>query len=268
MFTVCALFYGDYPELAQRLLASLGQPWWPSDTQFRLGINNVSKTTSDIVWRWARSATRAGRCTVFLGSEPYHKYPTMRQMFHDRSLRTQNVMWFDDDSWIDSEAPMDLFEQLEDKLKTHDVVGAPYKIGLQGNQRAWIEQQPWYNGKPPQRSVSFITGGFVALKTDIITKHDWPPANFDHNGGDVMLGQLCYQHGYRMGRFVNGLHINAAAGGGCSSAQRRGFSQKPIGVDCAPMAVDPGAGDSTSAQVVYDVKANRLFDILDGKDAT
>jgi hypothetical protein len=245
MFTVCALFYGDHPDLAQRLLGeSLSRPEWPSDLWFRLGINNVSTATEEIVWGFHAMNQR---CTVFKGVDPYWKYPLMRRMLHDSTIKTPSVIWFDDDSWIDDDAPRDLFQQIAEKLKTHHVLGAPYYKYLEGGQADWIKAQPWYNGKPVHNKVDFITGGFLALRTELLMKHDWPPANFEHNGGDVMLGELCYQHGYRIGSFRRGLHINAKPGGKCSSSPRRGFSQQPIGVDYVPPATAS------------------FFDVLDGK---
>ena len=46
-----------------------------------------------------------------------------------------------------------------------------------------------------------------------------------------MLGELCYQQGLRLNHFRGGVRINANAAGQESKAQRRGFDQKPIGVE-------------------------------------
>ena len=231
-FTVCALFFGPHADLAERLLTSLSGLVVPANTQFRLGLNRVSTETAlEVVAFKNRTTSRGASVLTYQGKPPYWKYPLMRRMFHESPITTPYVMWFDDDSWIDPAAPPDLFVRIAHTMQTHDIIGAPYVMTLRGGQRAWVEDQPWYTGQHIQHTVSFITGGWFTIKTEILMKHDWPPACFEHNGGDVMLGAMCQQQRYKMGRFTHGLHINARPGGTCSSAPRRGASQDPIGFD-------------------------------------
>lgn len=251
-FTVCCLFFGEYHELAERLLRSLSRPW--VGLEFRFGLNRVGERTSQAVQRFIETSTAP--CSVYHGREPYWKYPLMRQMF--QGLNTPYTMWFDDDSWIDDYAPDDIFSRIQEKLQDHDIVGAPYYKFLIGGQQAFVKAQPWYNHRPVDRKVVFITGGWFAIKTEILQKHDWPPANFEHNGGDVMLGALCKQYGYKLGKFTEGLHINAKPDGGCSSSPRRGFSQQPIGIDFVE-------SDAPPQRVEEAAPARTFFDILDGK---
>ena len=46
-----------------------------------------------------------------------------------------------------------------------------------------------------------------------------------------MLGEMCFQQGLRLNHFRDGVKINADASGRESKAPRRGFDQKPIGVE-------------------------------------
>jgi len=262
-FTICCLFYGDYPHLAERLLQSLGRMDLSARGNVRVGLNNVGMTTRRLVHERVEDLNITD---IYNGAPPYHKYPLMRRMFHEDGLGNQRtpiatsyVMWFDDDSCLagfNRAVARDMwFEHVDVKMQTHDLIGAPFYMHLRGKQHQFIEDQPWYNGKPVKyrQKMSFITGGWWTIRTGILHKHDWPPPNFEHNGGDVMLGALCDQHGYKLGRFTTDLFINANNTGKCSSAKRRGFSQTSIGVDYVRKPKEPEP---------------TLFDVLDGKHGT
>jgi hypothetical protein len=76
----------------------------------------------------------------------------------------------------------------------------------------------------------FITGGWWTIRTDIIRKWHWPTLDIKHNGGDMMLGELCRQQNYKMKNFDHGVGINAKMGSErASSAPRRGRSTKLVG---------------------------------------
>lgn len=278
-FTICCLLYGNHSDLAERLLESLNREVWFPHIDIRVGMNNVSGGTRAFVHDYAN---RMPITDVFVGNSPYYKYPLMRRMFRDHAEATLDggcspsginrwthpaimspyTMWFDDDSWVlpaaltssNSLGEPSWLNLVKQKLQTHEMIGAPYYKHLRGMQHRFIEDQPWYNGQPVkyQQKVSFITGGWFAIHTRILMQHDWPPANFKHNGGDVMLGEMCRQHGYKLGRFTRGLAINADASGDCSSAKRRGSSQAPIGVGYVRPKPKP---------------VPTLFDVLDGKHA-
>jgi len=277
-FTICCLFYGNHPDLAERLLKSLDRAAWFPHIDIRVGMNNVSDGTRQLVHD---AANRMPITDVYVGNSPYYKYPLMRRMFFDHADATLNdpfdncssrwahpmimspyTMWFDDDSWVlptaltcsNSLGESSWLKRVAQKLQTHEMIGAPYFKHLRGMQHQFIEDQPWYNGQPVKhrQKISFITGGWWTIHTRILMQHDWPPDNFEHNGGDVLLGELCRQHNYRLGKFTTGLAINADASEKCSSAKRRGFSQPPIGVDYVRPKPRP---------------VPTLFDVLDGKHA-
>lgn len=254
-FTVCALLYGDYPRLAERLLSSLSRVDL-LDVRYRIGLNNVSERTNKLVDKFIQDRYALGnsyRVWVYHGVDPYYKYPLMRRMFNEPSIDSDYVMWFDDDSFVKDVTPHTLWLDVERKMKEFDMIGAKYYKHTKGNQRQFIEDQPWYNGKPVRRKIDFITGGWWTIKTDILVRHNWPPENFEHNGGDMMLGELCRQHDYKMGSFQHHLGINTKDGVKCSNMPRRGFSQRAIG----ELYMRPEAPPAS------------FFDILDGKvDAT
>ena len=124
------------------------------------------------------------------------------------------------------------------------MVGAIYRMPVQGEQAAWIYRQPWYNGKllPPGYKFTFATGSFWGIRTRILQQWDWPVPALTHNGGDTMLGELCRQQDYRLKPFKQGVWVNADQDGRESKAPRRGASHPPLGYTAdAPM--DPGWHD-------------------------
>ena len=255
-FTVCVLLYGDYPDLVERVLGGLSRPAWRDTFQCRVGFNNLSERSYVIASDHIRRAFPA--TMSYTGKTPFYKYPLMRRMLHESTVTTPYTLWFDDDSWVMSNAPDDWFEQIETCMETKKlhVAGAPYFVHLRGNQHMWIEDQPWYTGKEvsPRQSMDFITGGWLALRTELLYRFDWPVPDISHNGGDVMLGALCKQQGLRIGKFTNNLGINANDTGKCSTAKRRGAAITPVGVDYA-----------RKEKIIAVVEPNEWLRLFDGR---
>lgn len=235
LFTICCLFYGDYPELMERLFRSLYKPVWFPYFELRCGHNNLSRRSAQLFQQWADKFYDDGPMTMCVkGETPYYKDPMIRRLIHTTpNVNTPNIMWFDDDSYVKPGAPDDWLQQVAKALYCPDMVGAPYEMRLQGNQHLWIKDQPWYTGEPVKKNdtVRFITGGWWACKSEVLLKHDWPPKEFHHNGSDVLLGALCKQQHYQMNKFTDFVGINCDHTGECSSAPRRGASLPPFGVD-------------------------------------
>ena len=256
-FTVCVLLYGDHVELAKRVLGSLIS--FSGACEFRLGFNNVSKETASFVDLWQRE--HAISATIFEGKDPYYKYPLMREMFHGgaQPINTPYIMWFDDDSYIRVEAPKTWFSELKEYFtgdtqadmlgKVYKGVSSPHGRGLQDTQPLWVESQAWYTGKPVPRGHQprFCTGGWWAVRTEIIKKWNWPPPGEYHNCGDFLFGELMTQQDYKIKNFDKHVAINADAFGTESKAPRRGTKFIPLGVGYTPVS-----------------KTNNWMDVLDG----
>ena len=235
-FTVCVLLYGNHTDLARRCLDSIITRLPPEQYQLRVGLNEVCPATRIYVHGLALTGRLDMR--IYESSDNIHKYPLMRRMLHDPAapLRTPYVIWFDDDSYLigDYRNWLDL---VRDQMARAVMIGGKYTMQLAGNQYLWIRDQPWYTGRPvinPADKIPFITGGWWTLRTEVLTKHDWPSTELDHRGGDVMLGALCRQQGYAMASFREGVAINADAQGHESKAPRRGFDSRPVGFDHDP----------------------------------
>lgn len=235
-FTVCVLLYGDYPELAARclnprLLALLDH------IELRVAMNDCGKSTT----RYVESLVEAGKIHRLYHSDTNRfKYPVLREMVHgDMPVTTPYLMWFDDDSYLDNNGqPPELWlQQVARQMETADMIGSKYTRDLQGNMHQWIAAQPWYTGKPeikPKQSVTFLTGGWWVIRTEILRKYDWPTPELQHCGGDALLGVLFSQQGLRMTRFNSGVCINADANGVESKAKRRGHDEPMLGTKYQP----------------------------------
>jgi hypothetical protein len=199
MFTVCVLLYGNYPELAKRVLESI------SGTRFvleiRVGLNEVSNDTASFVRNWAATKSKRTKVSLYqpVNNENVGKYPLMRQMF--KNLKTKEVMWFDDDSYL-LNVDDAWWRQVKDATRLYDIYGCVHRIRQRGKQYAAIPHQPWYTGKPVTSNhlYKFVTGGWWVGNAFFLTRWDYPFPELHHNGGDSILGELARQQNARLGR--------------------------------------------------------------------
>jgi hypothetical protein len=142
-------------------------------------------------------------------------------------------MWFDDDSYITDENSETWLALVKREMETADLIGSIYRISMKGNQAHWIRSQPWYSGVPVPdgHRVSYCTGGWWTIRSEVVRRFHWPIPELLHRGGDVMLGELCRQQGLRMSHFREGIAINADENGKESKSLRRGYDSQPIGWD-------------------------------------
>lgn len=236
-FTICVLLYGDYPELAERCLTSIKRNI-PNTVPLRIGMNTTGDRTNEFVHQFA--IDRQQNCDTYTNNVNPHKYPTMRYMLHGEGglVTTPYTMWFDDDSFISytEREGVTWLDTVSKAMEDADMIGSVYTIGWQGQQREFVKAQPWYNGKDPSArpKIRFATGGWWTIRTPLLYELDYPWPVLDHRGGDVMLGEACYQRGLRLNHFNSGVRINADEHGRESKSPRRGFNQQPIGFDFTP----------------------------------
>jgi hypothetical protein len=235
-FTVCVLLYGDYPDLARRCLSGISILARSGLISLRIGMNSVSNATEDVV-----AAMGLRECVFAQSRENIKKYPMMRRLFsapeatdpYDVCLTSEFVMWFDDDSYITATSPCTWLGRIRQAMTTVDMLGSIHTISLKGGQAEWIKTQPWYAGTriAPWHRVSFCTGGWWTIRADILQRFQWPIPELLHRGGDVMLGALCHEHGFRKSHYREGIAINADDQGRESRSPRRGYDSHPIGWD-------------------------------------
>lgn len=224
MFSVCAVLYGDHTPLARKLLESLRVNAHVAN--IRLGLNAVSAQTRNYVHTWAVDQSRAQPVFIFEpeGNRNIGKYPLMRQLFRYGEL-ADRIMWFDDDSYVDSSAGIKWWDAIDLTSTGQVQVGAVHLIMQRKQQHLVIVRQPWYRGKPvnARHRFKFVTGGWWVGDTKFLTKWDYPFADLYHNGGDSILGELLRQQGKTPTPFPAGLQCH------CESCSRRGVSlDRPV----------------------------------------
>lgn len=243
-FTIVVLAYGDHPELLERCLVSLQKyADWSLVDHLRIGLNAVSEQTRKVIHGLFDASSV--RVQVFDQRTNVYKYPLMRRMLFDHSypIRTPDVMWFDDDSFLTAPG---VLERCSDLLQTVDVVGRAYRLpnGLRGQQVEWIEKQQWYTGVPTHLGQAeetwFPQGGWWATRMSVLWDNDWPSKELKHRGGDVMFGQVIRQRKLAWARESAGVAVNANEKGQHSRSPRRGFDEQPLGIKLPPPPVDHG----------------------------
>lgn len=209
---VAVLAYGDHPHLIGRCLKSLAG--WESVAGVRLhvGLNAVSAAVRDVV-----DAAVAGRPSdrVFLypRNPQVFKYPLMREMLRAGYVSPEGVfVWFDDDSFVTSDAVTLLTEtrELFARNRNRAIGIRQIYLRLAAFQKEWVKRQSWYAGRPiPDRNVPLLPGSWWACPTAFLLEHDWPPPDLVHNGGDILFSLLCAQRGVEMVHTPGHVSINA-----------------------------------------------------------
>lgn len=233
-FSICVLLYGDHLSLAERCLSSIsGTPGFADNVaDVRLGLHNLSARSRNYTMCWSRELAAQGKRVIHYA--PWgnvYKYPTMRRMVHDRENPVADyVMWFDDDSYLTQEP--DFWDRVKAVMVNSDMIGQPWLLAMQGDQKKWITAQPWFNpelGLPKSGKFSFCQGGWWTIRATCLRELNWPVPELCHCGGDSMLGEAVRQKGYSVNKFDYGVRINADESGSHSSASRRGHTERVVG---------------------------------------
>lgn len=254
LFSVNALLYGNYPELAERCLNSLERMFHKGYVkEFRIGLNAVSTRTKSIATTFAQKSTVT--CLLYEpnGGRNVGKYPLMRRMFYDPAypVMPKYLMWFDDDSYYTEEGSSTAKEawwrSLDVSLNHRAVLGSLYRPSYEWSKAeiSAIQQQPWYSGVSLDTKPIFATGGWWTARREFLADWDYPFPQLHHNGGDVLLGELCRQQSpltgdTNVGMFRTNLRINADDMGRESGAKRRGITtMRPFLEGSQYTAADP-----------------------------
>lgn len=230
---VCVLCYGEHRDLIARCLTSIKRcAQYPGVSELRIGMNAVTQDVQEYLTEEARGFNVPVLLFAADNNENVGKYPLMRQMLRYAEPQQRNVMWFDDDSFIRESAPRTFWQDISTYLIDADLVGSVYRLSSMwnGNQRCVIKNQAWYTNKewPSGYTIKFATGGWWATRLSLLKKHDYPFPDMHHNGGDAVLGELCYQQSYRLFHYNTHLAINADEHHRESRAPRRGLSTRPL----------------------------------------
>lgn len=225
--TICCLLYGDYPELAERCLKPISE-LHKLGADIRIGCNEISTKTFELVM----DMFKVDENLLVVSNDPQiYKYPMMHKLFNIKELKSDYVMWFDDDSYIEDN-PVEWLESVESFIKTNnaDMIGSIYFMPTLGKQTEWRRLHcSWFKPEKVTNKTLFATGGWWAAKSSLIKKYDWPHESLNHRGGDVLLGELIKHEGLKLVKFNKGVRINADENGKESASKRRGYDEPPIG---------------------------------------
>jgi hypothetical protein len=225
-FLVCALFYGDFPQLAERCARSLRLIRATGRVDMRIGLNEVSARSKQLIDALLPGVER-------IEAQPQlYKYPMMRRLVHGYGGDATHLMWFDDDSCINEQ--MDVGEWLRlvgmRAAMTEGTTGSVYRYTLAPHEQAWVRSQPWYTGRPIEGPTHFNLGAWFMAPLSLFRRFDWPPVSLRHNGGDSALGALCWQQGLPVLDCRGGVAISADDTLAEFTAPRRGFSEPNLGL--------------------------------------
>jgi GT2 family glycosyltransferase len=216
--TICVLAYGPHVTLAERCLGSLYTYTDPTLFYLRAGLNEVAPATQALFQEYA---ARFKNITLFTEQWNVFKYPMMRRIFHETPLSTVWTIWCDDDTHF---TRPDWLQWLALKMEcSPDVVmwGRPYMLWRRDKFILdWIKAASWYRGlrcmggkdRDGNKAAKFrfATGGFWAIRSEVIRKLNWPDPRLVHTTGDFLLGEALRQNRLSVGRFDYGVKINDA----------------------------------------------------------
>lgn len=235
---IAVLAYGDHPDLLRRVLTPLLPLARQQSAVVLLWGCDLKPASLAVLDEMGRQSH--GKLLTVTGEANPGKYLCLRWILEQsKSWRLPNFMWFDDDSYLTAPNPSLWLHQLEALLSPAgyaDMVGEIWTQDLRGNQAAWINSRSWCTSPVSSKhKVSFAAGGWWAIRRAVLERYSWPDPDIVHNGGDVMLGELCRQQGLRLRKAGPGVRINADAQGRRAQSPPRGLSvegrHRPVGFD-------------------------------------
>jgi hypothetical protein len=256
--TVCILTFGDYLPYFRRCLDSVLRHTPDGRIELRLGFNAAPASLAYARQRLPVAGqaaeehglpggvrrtswvSRGGmRVRLWEAAENLYKEPMARLMFHDVPLATEYAVWFDDDTFVEEgwwETLCPLFD------RRVDYIGQQWWVDYLPGQEEMIRSQPWYRGVPFKHragrpGVGFMTGGFVAVRSERLREADFPNTErawkgdtLKQYGGDTLLGEIARQLGWT--RATHEVHVKVNVDlEGKHPAPRRGGTGGQFGAD-------------------------------------
>lgn len=216
--TLCVLCYGPNASLAERFLASLYSTTDPALFQLRAGLNEVEDRTFHLFETFQKQHRNI---SILRSPANLYKSRMMRRLFHETPLASNWTIWCDDDSHF---TRADWLHRLALKIEHHP--GAAlwgwlhYFRTRDDSILDWIRQAAWYQGRPfgrgtdpdgqPATEFLFPTGGFWAIRTEILRRLDWPDPRLVQGADDILLAEALRQNHLHFENFHHGVAINDA----------------------------------------------------------
>ncbi|MEN9678656.1 MAG: hypothetical protein RIS76_4552 [Verrucomicrobiota bacterium] len=218
--TLCVACYGPHADLAHRFLSSLYSHTDPALFTLRAGLNEAEPETHRLFAEFSRRYAN-----VELTVEPRNvfKNPLMRRLFHEKPLSSRWTLWCDDDTHFTDDGWMPRLGQAMESAPEISMWGAVYYLECHHPEVVrWIQSARWYRAVPLVPAAprdgsesagvrfDFATGGFWALRTQVIHQLNWPDPRLVQAGEDFLLAEALRQNGLTLGHFSEGIRSNDA----------------------------------------------------------
>ena len=204
--TICVMMYGDYFPMHKRCLDAILSTTAAERVELRIGGNQLCQKTLDYI----ELLRESGDIQVTdLSPDNRRKYPVMRNLFHNISLNTNWVVWFDDDTFCDADPEWlnKLVTEIANEQNPRVACWGPlYYYPLSPAWKRWCAAAGWYHDRPwhyhgTRALVNMASGSFWALSREAILVCDIPDTRLGHNKGDVTIGCQLHQNDYTICRF-------------------------------------------------------------------
>jgi hypothetical protein len=209
-FTVFVFCFGDYESTHRRCLDSIFATIPRDKVQVRIAAVAVGPASQSYLQSLPAQK-------VYWYERPTPKYRVMRDLFWDEHnpIDSKYVIWFDDNAYVANGNWLSML--IDDVNLQTDQVGMYglrlyYRLRLgDTDPRVWFYQQPWHNGQPFRThkgspapngdTIHFGADWFWVLSTQAMQDCNIPTLGMPHVGGDIIMGEQLYQHGYSIKPF-------------------------------------------------------------------
>jgi hypothetical protein len=250
--TICVLLYGDFANLAERVLSSVRRNCPRSAYRLVVGANVPGARTLTYVRRLKRDGDID---RLFVSATNLNKCPMMRRMF--AGVKTEFIWWFDDDSYIRAPTALSRWVSRARRAKPSVAMWGrmaacahPWDSTDPRDASVFVRSAAWYRGLPPPswrpggkgefnfkgcgtgdgRWV-FLTGGCWMIRTRAVRALDWPDRRLIIQGEDVILGEAIRQQGWQVADICpTDVAISSASSRGeHGELPTSGVRQEPLG---------------------------------------
>jgi hypothetical protein len=218
--SICILTYGDYLDLAFRVVESVRRHCLRKRYRLILGGNALGARTR----RYVERLRDAGEIDeLILSPTNLNQCPMMRRMFV--KVRTEFVWWFDDDSYVTEAGALERWLACAERAPERVVMWGPLALcdhpmafaPDRADVLAFVRSASWYRGLPPPswklggkgefnldgRGTGdgrwyFVPGGCWLMRAAAIRALDWPDRRLIKMGNDVLLGEAIRQQGWEI----------------------------------------------------------------------
>ena len=216
--TIGVITCTQYSKRLQTMLASLYKHTPVDRFKLRIGYNGVPLEDIEDMRAFLKPYDNY---SIFESVTNKFKCPMMKNMLVDVPVKTDWIVWMDDDIFIEADDWLDRLKADIDKMygrKKHEqskgtrLFGKRFYMAVDRPRQEWIEAAKWYKQRPVEKhenrhSVPFARGAFWALETAVFNEIGWPDERLTQLCDDIALGAAVWQAGYEMEQSYYGINM-------------------------------------------------------------